>query len=272
MIFILSFLLAWNLKAEAPRHWHSALEIADRHEFYKDGESIIKPKDSWQTLFSIVYPDGQLKLHKDCVFFRVPGTAPGELKIKKTLKDKPCDEFLFSAGDKTWSAVKAFDFSTKDDLVVINLTLDKYHSETWKVQILKQAQRPEPKLLMSSAEYKSNKIILLAPAEKIDLSEAQSGLLKDGQVCQEVSDDCQTIQASKCGLCSEGWYEVPTGCPVGPKYCGIQSCGRKNQPACRRGMKYQRVEAKYECRGDSSFAYCSPGLKLQCEGAQAFCR
>ncbi len=273
MMLILSLLISMTTIASAPRHWNSALEIVDRHEFYLDGEAIVKPKDAWQVLFSVVYPDGQLNLQKDCVLFRVPGATTGELKIKKTDKNHDCEDFLFIPGDQTWVGIKALDFSTKNKIIVLNQTLEKYQSETWKVSLHDEVERPKPTMYMSSADYKAPKIILLAASDKLDLTTPAQGMLKNGQICHEVSDDCHLSKTSQCQNCPEGWYEVPTGCPIGPKYCGIQQCGKKNQPACRRGIKYQRdSEKKYECRGDNSFAYCSAGLKIQCEGAQAFCR
>lgn len=68
MIKILFLLFSFNLFASQPAHWTNLFEVSDRHEFYENHESIIKPRDSWQTLFGLVYIDREIQRIKDCVF------------------------------------------------------------------------------------------------------------------------------------------------------------------------------------------------------------
>lgn len=268
MIFVLSFIFSLAF-ASPPIHWSSMLEIRERHEFYKDNEVLLKPKDSWQTLFAVVYPDRRLQLHKDCVFYRVPGESSGVFKIKTVDFDEGCEKYQETAGDTEIINLKALQFSYGNELSV-NFTFTDFRTFKWNIPLMNRFKSPVPTALTSSAQYRAPKIILLAP-ERLPGKKKQPETRKRGELCHSISDDCQELSPSTCGQCAEGWYEVTNGCPIGPKYCGSSMCGLKGQPACRRGIKWQKVDKKFECRIDSSFAFCSPGLTIQCEGSRAFC-
>lgn len=266
----LMLLLSLSAFAKEPLHWSSALRITERHEHYTNNQTIEKPSDSWQTLFAVVYPIIDLSLRKDCVYFRVPGGEPGILKIKTTTVEIPCEKGLFLPGDSEWSDIKSLQFSTHDESIIVNLTRGEYKSEKWIIELQNTMDPVEPKMHMSSSEYKVPKIMLLSPLDDTVLT-TRPVQLKDKEICHNVTDDCQELSPSACLQCPEGWYEVPNGCPQGPKFCGLQDCGKKDQPACRRGMKWQRVEKEYDCLSDPSFAYCNKGSVINCRGRQAFC-
>jgi hypothetical protein len=256
--------------AEAPSHWSSAFIISEKHEFYAEDKIIEKPLDSWQILFALVFPDAQLNLQKDCVLFRVPGNDPGELKIKRLPEQVPCETVLFSPGDQEWKEVKDLQYSIRDHILRLSFTLPKLKSESWKVSFLNLNSHPRPEINMSSAEFKSPRAIMLAPGTLFkDIKQGFN--LKEGDLCHEVSDDC-VAGSSRCLDCPAGWVEFPNGCAQGPKKCGSLECGGKNAPACRKGMRWQRDNRKFSCSEDRSFAYCSPGLKLECEGPMVICR
>ncbi len=268
MTFLCLFLsvFAWS---NQPENWDLANKITDRHEFYKDNEIVIKPKDSWQILFAVQYPSSQLQNVKDCVYYRVPGLELGSLRIKSTTANDDCEKYVFKTPDKEWKGIKALQFSIKDGILNLSMTFEHYKGETWLVKLKAPALKPKARLLMSSAEFKGPKILLLG--KNVLTNQVLTETAK-GKPCHEISDDCQELSSSRCNQCSHGWYEIPNGCVQGPKFCGVQECGHKNQPACRRGMKWQRKQVKYDCRTDSSFAYCINGLMVQCQGALAHCR
>lgn len=272
MIWILLLSLFSIAHADAPLHWNHLSEINERHEFYGDNESIIKPKDSWQTLFSVGYTNIELKRLKDCVFFRVPGIDPGVLKIKTVSALEACDKFILSPGDKEWNEIRSLHFSTSGDKISIEMTFPKYKTEKWAVEVQNKFVKPEPKMFMSSVELKSPKLIMLAPKNTaVQTSKVQK--LKVNTICHNINEDCTELSPSICSQCDEGYYEIQNGCAVAPKYCGREECGGKDKPACRRGFKWQRKELEnLDCRVDSSFAYCSKGLSVVCQGHQAFCR
>jgi hypothetical protein len=270
MILILLFTSLFAF-AQEPIHWANLLKLSERHEFYKDHEAILSPKDSWQSLFSVIYVDSELSRLKDCIFFKVPGADLGILKIKTVSANVNCEDYLLQPGDKEVPEVTSLQYSITDSKFTIDISLKDYRTEKWLGSFQGTFQKPVPKMAMSSAEFKSPTLILLAPKSTVK-SPMKKDFLKKGTLCHNINEDCEQVSVQICDECQEGWYEVPNGCAVGPKYCGRQNCGGKDQPACRRGMTWQRKEEAFECRMDSTFAYCSKGLTVQCDGKKAFCR
>jgi hypothetical protein len=266
-LFFLLFMSHWSLAA-APGQWAAAQAITERHEFYKDDEAMEKPKGSWEHLFSIRFPSRNLRNLKDCVYYRVPGIEKAELRIRTFPDATKCDLKAPALKEIVVTDLKSMIFSANDSEAKLHLRFSKNKSETWTIETPAKQAESGPKLLQSSSDYKSASVLLLS--KTLDDSPAQ--LLKDGEACFKVSELCAPMGESLCQHCANGWYEIPTGCKTGPKFCGTVDCGTRNQPACLRGKKYQRRDAEYECRRDSSFAYCQKGLTLQCEGNMAYCR
>ncbi len=270
MILIILFLSSCLTWAGQPVHWSYVLEITEKHEFYKNDQVVEEPKDSWQHLFALAYLNGDLLKMKDCIFFRVPGNDPGVLKIKTLSFNEKCDDHLLRPGDKELIDLKSLHYIISDKQVLFDMTFQDLHHEKWSSQIQGSFVKPVPRMALSSAEFKSPKIILLT--SETSPKKAQDAFLKDNEICHDVNEDCSETSPSQCNRCAEGWYEVPNGCASGPKFCGHHNCGQKDGPACRRGMKWQRKETQLDCVTDSSFAYCSKGLSVQCVGKKAYCR
>jgi hypothetical protein len=269
---ILLLLLTSFAWADPSLKWTNAIDVVEKHEFYQNHEVIKKPKGSWQTLFGVIYRDNSLRTQKDCLYFRVPGDEPGELKIKNVSVDTRCEVHLFSPGDQTWTGLKAFQFAVLPERLSVSLTLGGYKSERWDVPLMNVFRRPSPKSGMSSADYRAPKIFFLSPKQNSSGDPLiKLERLKDKDACHVINEQCQETSKSICDQCPAGWYEIPNGCDQGPKFCGELECGGKNQPACRRGTKWQRRDGEYECRRDDSFAFCAKGLRVQCNGNLPFC-
>lgn len=259
----LIFFITFSVIAASPSQWESVTEIRDRHEFYKNDEAIKKPAGAWEVLFSVVYPGSNLSSVKDCVIYRVPGDEPGVLKINTISILKLCEDVLYEKAEREIEGITSLQFST-DKKINISYTA-KDSSANWRIQLPTRPGKPEN--LMSSENFKGPGVVLLSSQPG-----GEEIALKDQTPCHEISDACEELKPNICNQCSQGWYEAPNGCKIGPKFCGIQACGGMNQPACRRGMVYQRKQKiKYECVSDNSFAYCQPKLKVFCQSGQAFC-
>ncbi len=266
MVIILFF--TQLVMADAPIKWENAMSIVERHEFYGNSELITKPKDSWQVLFGLTFLDASFRVSKDCIYYRVPGDEPGRIKIRAVPSDVECSQEILASGDSETNEISDLMMTTQSDSVVLEFKRSG-KKEKWEARMTKDWNRPEPKPLLSSADYKSPAIIALAPSP-----ETRTRLipLKDSVLCHDVGSDCMEKSASICGDCESGWHEVPNGCASGPKFCGNIKCGAKGMPACRRGSVWQRKEIPRDCRINSSFAWCSPGLSVNCEGDRAYCR
>lgn len=272
MISMIIIFLAGLCFADPSWKWVNAIKIVEKHEFYTNNEVIKKPQNSWQTLFAVVYHDSNLRTFKDCVFYRVPGEDAGVLKLKTVLENQKCEKYLFEAGDQEWKELKALQYSIKENYLSLGLTNSKFEIENWEIPLFNVFENPSPKSFMSSAEYRSPKVIFLTPYKgKLSILPKKAPVLEDKKICHDISEDCQEKSPSTCSLCPQGWFEIPNGCPQGPKFCGRLVCGQKNQPACRRGMKYQKSDKQFHCREDLSFAYCSKGLTIHCQGNLPYC-
>ncbi len=266
------FLFSFLAEATPEQNWSAAIEVVDKHEFYKNNEVIEKPQNSWQQLFGIVYLNGRMNLRKDCVFYKTPGDELGILKIKTMDPKDNCSSALMAAGNWEKKQIKALQYTLLDNSLTFHLTMEKYKIDTWSINFINKGHKLEVKPSMSSAEFKTKKVLYLAPDSLGNIVPYKSSYSSEKVICHNISESCEELSPSTCSECSDGWYEIPNGCKQGPKYCGTIECGRKDAPACRRGLKYQRVRKVFDCTTDSSFAYCAKGLRVQCEGKLAYCR
>lgn len=255
-----------------PVHWSYLLSIEEKHEFYESDRPIDRPKNSWQVLFSLAFIDRNFVYRKDCVLYKVPGDEMGILKVKTVNFTQSCDQYLFKDGDFEIKDIKSLQFSVADTSLFISFSQSNFKNGKLKAKFQSEFERPEARINLSSSEFKSAKIIMLAPLKHSKETPPKIPLMKDKEVCHRIDEDCTEVTPSSCSQCANGWYEIPNGCLVGPKFCGYQECGQKDRHACRRGHKWQRKESDFDCRTDTSFAYCSKGLKVVCEGKNAYCR
>ncbi len=84
-------------------------------------------------------------------------------------------------------------------------------------------------------------------------------------ICHDVDENCQNISNFECHKCKYGWFETVRGqCPQGgPKFCGINHCGERNQVACPVGLKV--IKDNQACFNGSKAGYCGPGLNTVCD-------
>tara|TARA_R110002072_G_scaffold534_2_gene3628 strand:+ start:160166 stop:161071 length:906 start_codon:yes stop_codon:yes gene_type:complete len=87
------------------------------------------------------------------------------------------------------------------------------------------------------------------------------------KVCHDFNSKCEETIAFECGQCRYGWFStIGRGCENGTrKYCGVDRCGNKGEPACPRGFIHKRSESKEQvCSEKSQNAFCKTGLQLFC--------
>jgi len=249
-----------------PAYWNSLLRIEDKHEFYRENQVIKKPIETWQLLFSIVYPGADATLLKDCVFYYVPKKDEGKIKIKSIQVDEKCEKYLFEKGDLIHQSIKSLQYSFSPELNFF-ITKKDFKTLNWKAFKTLMPEIISPKPLLSSAEFQSGKLMLLSPKKGFS---RQDFFKKKNEICHKIDDDCNEVSPPDCELCEDGWYEIPNGCSRSPKYCGIHFCGQKDRPACSKGTAY--LSGKVDCAIDNSFAFCQEGLKVSCENGKVFCR
>jgi hypothetical protein len=271
IFFIFFSFLGVAVGAPAPAPWEHVIAFADRHEFYRNDEPVTKPRDAWQTLFSLVYLDRELARLKDCVFYRVPGADAGVVKVRTIPAADHCDDYVLPDAGLKIDDVRSLRFTVSERGAGVEFTRGERERVRWEASFSGAFKRPLPAPGLSSADFKAPPLIFLAPAAP-GVPRKLAPFVKNDVLCHDVNDDCVEVSPSTCGDCDGGWYEIPNGCPIGPRYCGTLRCGGKNEPACRRGLRWQRKASEFDCRTDSSFAYCATGASVQCEGRKAYCR
>jgi hypothetical protein len=85
-------------------------------------------------------------------------------------------------------------------------------------------------------------------------------------LCHQVSSQCASLSQNTCDQCRWGWVEViDSECKTaGSKYCALDRCGQKGEPACFRGWKHLGQQAKTYCE-QKELGFCREGLMLHCD-------
>lgn len=278
-------LILFSFKAMASpvvwqKRWWGAREIVDKHSFYKENEIISTPSNSIQSLMGIIYFSDQFKVLKDCLLYEVPAPQEmGKLFVVTTSISTPCEEMTSISKRESEVIVRSLSFNIENSRLKILFSDEKFRSQEilFHFPVLK-VQR-EATLFQSSVQQKYGRSVLVLSENSPVVEQPKSlGRLGDDWQskklvqCQKVSDECAK-EISNCDRCRYGYFEVANGCPTGgPKFCGVDKCGMKGMPACRRGYLYQNGEqTKMDCRLDHSFAFCQKGLRLRCQGSLAIC-
>lgn len=86
--------------------------------------------------------------------------------------------------------------------------------------------------------------------------------------CHRVDKKCNNITKNTCNKCKFGFYEVVDfSCSQGgSKICGINNCGKKGEPACKRSGISNMNPIMNFCYDGSPAGFCQPGLLTICDG------
>lgn len=258
MISFLFFL--FTLKSFSfPSELNSVSELLGIHEFYQDNELITRPLDAWQTIASFSVVNRDLSLSKLCLKYRPAKEAKGVFKIDLTNISKSCE----LDGHKIYEQDSLFgiQFQRAPHFKVIFSHKD-YSLSSWIIPLPKKEKQLN--LLDTPDKYWGESVLILSDhTEKKDL-------LADGTKCLQVNDDCTIRGDSLCHQCQNGFLEAPNGCLIGPQYCSSAECGTKGNPACRRGVKFQKKRI-LDCRQEIDFAFCMGDSVPTCQGQEVWC-
>ena len=252
------------------KEWRTVISIQEQHSGYQSGDVLKKPEGTWQLLFSVlragVAIDG---LAKDCVWVQIPTQDDGILKIIKVLPTESCQN---KAESESWieeKELRSIQFVLQSTGAQFWLTDKSGRVHDWKSEFLNTKTTSEFKLFDSSVDKR--KIpggFVFSPDRTIDI---KHGTELMGSMEDEYPQNPCSYKDGSCWRCRFGVYRVKAG-DENNYYCGVDRCGEKNQPACERGVTWQRLRQTFTCRGDNSHVYCLPGLKVECVGEQAICR
>lgn len=254
LLSIISF-ASWSF----PLELSSVYEQLEVHEFYKENELINRPRDAWQTIASFSVVNSDLSLSKVCFKYRPADEAKGIFRVELHSMNQKCDhegKFLHEI-----NSLFGIQFQRSPDFKIIFSHKD-FTQSSWTIPIPRK--KKELSLLDTPDNYWGESVLFLT--NEVEKKE----LIKDGTKCLNVADDCSVIGTSSCHQCANGSLEAPNGCLVGPRYCSSAECGTKGNPACRKGVKFQKKRT-LDCRRDDSFAFCAGEGTPTCQGQEVWC-
>jgi hypothetical protein len=205
---------------------------------------------SWGVAGSVEYLLGvDFVNSRSCLFYKVSDKSDGELYGVMTKDGVDCQNVINDS--PVFSIGKIRSMSVKKN----NSTFNFYYTlENFK----------EDQFSFTQKKYIGMEFLINQGSQKQKLA--------DGVVCSHFDVDCNEIVKSNCDSCENAWYEIYNGCKLGgKKICGAITCGSRGNPACLRGITYQRKRVDYKCREDDSFVFCAKGLKINCQGEEAYC-
>lgn len=270
LIFLLLPGLALASVERWSKQWRTVISAQDQHTGYQSGDVLKKPAGTWQLLFSVLRAGSAVGgLGKDCVWVFIPNREDGVLKITSVHPTESCANKWEDEGWIEEKNLRAIQFVLQAEAAQFWLTDQTGRVHTWKTEFLNTVRVARYGLFDSSVEKrKVPGVFFFTPDSKIEIR-------PDGELIGRLEDEypespCSYADGS-CLRCRFGVYRVK-GLEETNYFCGIDRCGSKNQPACERGVTWQRLRQTFTCRGDNSHVYCFPGLKVECVGEQAICR
>lgn len=282
LVFILLYFSLYCLASNDnwQSRWWGVQRIVDNHQFYKNNQIIQEPIGSVQTLMGLVYYSKDFKVYKDCLNFEIPAKGEmGSIFVVTTSLQTPCEEVNVNGKRDGNILAKSLSFNLHQGKLILQITDEKFRTKELAFSFPHLARPERSEAFQSSVQRQYGRAVMILAdlKQKVDqpllMGERESDWHKKDLIsCQTVNDECEK-SISTCERCRFGYFEVLNGCPGGgPKFCGVDQCGRKGQPACRRGFLYQNGElTKMDCREDSSFGFCQKGLRVRCQGSLAIC-
>jgi len=273
MKFILMLMIPLFAFASAEKwskEWRTVMSVQEQHSGYQSGDVLKKPAGTWQLLLSVLRAGRAIDgLAKDCVWVFIPNQDDGIFKITTVRPTESCVDKWESYGWIEEKNLRAIQFVLQSTTAQFWLTDKSGRVHTWKTEFLNTVKFADYKLFDSSVEKrKVPGVFFFSPDSPIDIKHGSELI---GKIEDEYPQSPCSYKDGSCLRCRFGVYRVKAGDETN-YYCGIDRCGEKNQPACERGVTWQRLRQTFTCRGDNSHVYCLPGLKVECVGEQAICR
>lgn len=269
MKWLLLLLPLWALADEGEewtKRWFTVSAVVERHDGYENNESIKKPEGTWQLLYGVIRTqEAPVGLVKDCLWVKVPRDNDGELRVVPVTPGRSCANTWEDAAAIEVRSLRSIQSLQEGSEAKLWLTLSSGRVLAWKARFINKVNERAPVLFDSSARSRSYPgAFFFAPNADVTGAKARDLI---GDFTDEYPTNPCTFKDGTCQRCRWGIYRVATD-----YFCGVDHCGEKNQPACHRGVRWQRTRSEFSCRSDDSYIYCGPGLRVECEGERAICR
>ncbi|MBC77201.1 MAG: hypothetical protein CME64_14415 [Halobacteriovoraceae bacterium] len=203
---------------------------------------------TWHTAMKLSTRINNFKIKDYCLMVKTPyELEPGKMKFVSLDSESKCSDAIFKEPVDQEFEFYNLMIKLKDNH--LTLEFDKN------------------KIEFSFFNIKSN-------AVELSMESADKGrqlqILKDGDVCRQVADDC-TVVKDECDRCENGSYYLKNSSCLSSysKVCGVDNCGLKNNPACIRGEVSTGV--KDYCIQDSPVGFCIGDARVGCVNKTLIC-
>jgi len=243
-----------SLESQINERWQYAISYK---KILKQTGYVTQPLGSYALLLELKVPKNSYLHVHDCVYYKVPfKEISGELVIEEKNDDSKCDLDPSENAKIRISNVEKFKFETYKNQLIFDLMLNgvthqlKFLMINLEEERIYQDYRP---LL------KKNHLSFLTYLKNIDSGGREHLLGKYGDryssdtsiACLKMNDQCEIVGENICDSCRYGHFEViKHKCKTGPRFCGINRCGEKDEPACLRGQKSMLDDIDGICSGD----------------------
>lgn len=263
-------------------HWIFAKNInSNFNQKAQDFSPIKRPQATWLLLASADFTDNK----RDCLFYFVPYKEnDGKIKIISTDQLNPCDNLSLKEGQYEMQGLSELSYAyirnEEHQLVrsrkispltfTLKMKLRGDENEALKIEVPifngkpeEEGQRFKYRLYFSSAPYgkfQDFDVFSSLPNQQLSGSWDDRYSSKNAIKCSDLDDRCQMTGANECQKCRFGYFEAfKENCSSSSvKFCGLNRCGEKSEPACLRGFDYDLKKSKTN-EGHLAF-YCQDDL------------
>lgn len=246
--------------------WSAGVKLSFINKHYNNIEKITEPKGTTQAIFEVEFLDAQFNKAHDCLIYSIPaGDDFGHLKIIANPLNQKCEDIILEKAYAELKTIRNFTFEMKEEVLRI-----KVDTKDFIYTFLNFRQNKENKILSHSIP--KTLIVGLEVASSIDYHLTEK-VLADGELCFDIDDDCKILKENQCDQCQGGSYSVlGSKCEKQKKkFCGVDRCGEKNQPACSRGTLASGISMTNYCINGSPLGFCNKGLNVVCINNTLIC-
>lgn len=253
-------------RAKLFNNWISAFEIRIISNATNTDKVVVKPPYSWVPLFeSTFYVDGSNKTAKQCLLYKTPfKTQLGQVKVIDLKENELCEQILDV--DNSLENIFLDDVNNFKIYFVKNTLRLKFEFNSKQTDLefpmYNLKSRPVFKHLKEVEFGQILNGVTLLGKKTGDVNHAKESQRPIGNFDDRYSDgSAKKCVTDSCNECRYGSFETLNG----TKFCGINRCGQKNEPACFRGLKYKTYTLEKACMTDSPVGFCKKGLSVNCD-------
>lgn len=210
---------------------------------------IDKPIGGEILLFEMSFLDGSnQKMIHDCLYYLVPfKKIQGEISLYENKDGVKCSETPFGKLLFKTSAIKSLKINFENFQLSLKVKRENEDRELHypliniKNGVVHERFKPiwEKKLMNGAMIFNSDSEVNLTHMSNYIGHLEDSYSNKTAIQCLKLNSKCEVVGEDFCYRCKYGVFEVVDyQCPQGgSRFCGINHCGEKNEPACIRGLK-----------------------------------